>query len=192
MDSNGNKHISLQLKDFPISCTEVDELEQLCNENGIEFTRPMYRMDSIHVQASALWSWVTLAFSAELIKELAQKISIDGTYDLLKAAIKKVVDAIRNRLHHPNKVEGASIIDLQSSSAHLRIESDIISEKTFSEAFDTFVKVSRDTYNEEHPVIPTYVVINGDNSVIVMKQNDYIWQYVVSKPTEEKNKDGQT
>lgn len=192
MDSNGNKHISLQLKDFPISCAEVDELEQLCNENGIEFTRPMYRMDSFHVQASALWSWVTLAFSAELIKDLAQKISIDGTYDLLKVAIKKVVDAIRNRLHHPNKVEGASIIDLQSSSAHLRIESDTISEKTFSEAFDTFVKVSRDTYSEEHPVIPTYVVINGDNSVIVMKQNDYIWQYVVPKPTEEKNKDGQT
>lgn len=191
MDSSNDKRISLQLKDFPISCTEVDELEQVCNENGIEFTRPMYRMDSVHFQASALWSWVTLVFSFELIKTLAQKISVDGTYDLLKATIKKVVDAIRNRHPLPNKVAGSSIIDLQSPSAHLRIESDQISDRTFSEAFDTFIKVSEATHCEDRPVIPTYVVINGDNSVVVMRQNDYIWQYIAPKPTEEKTKDGQ-
>jgi len=182
MGNGANGKISLQSMSLPVNGAEVDELERLCNENDIEFQRILFRIDS--VQASALWSWVTIVFSPKAIKALAKKIDEDGTCDLIKQAVKKVVDIVRSKMPHPTKVKKSSLIELKSASAHLKIEADHFSAETYSEAFNTFIKVSEETFCEDQKVVPTFVVISGDNDIEIMEQNDYTLKYVAHKKTD--------
>lgn len=177
MNSSTNGRIGLISKLCSINEAEVDELERLCNENGIEFQNSVFRTDS--VQMSAMWSWFTLAFSPEVINAFVLGIVSAGAYDLIKWTAIKIVNKLRNEQPVPSKTDRSSVVELKSPGAYLKIESDQITDETLSKAFDTFVKVSECTYCEGRKVIPTYVVINGDNSIVVMNQNDYIWKYIV-------------
>ena len=60
MDNSGKECISLQSRLFPVSGSEVDALERLCNENDIDFQNVLLPTGT--VQASSLWSWVTIFF----------------------------------------------------------------------------------------------------------------------------------
>lgn len=189
MNSNTNGRIGLMSRLCSINEAEVDELERLCNENGIEFQNSVFRTDS--VQMSALWSWFTLAVSPEVISALVLGVVSAGAYDLIKWTAIKVVNKLRNEQPVPSKTDRSSVVELKSSSAYLKIESDQVTDETLSKAFDTFIKVSECTYCEDRK-IPTYVVINGDNDIVVMNQNDYIWKYIVpQKNAAEDGKDGQ-
>ncbi len=180
-------HIQLQSKAMPVSGIEVDTLGRVCQENNIDFSSVAVRMDG--VQASAIWSWVTLYFSSEVIEGIVAGMLSAAAYDVLKTAVKGVVNAIRAKISDTNKSKKSAAIELKSPSATLRIETDRISDQTLSEAFDAFVKVSEITANKEgRRVITTYIVIDSDIKVIT--QNEYITRYIIPKKDEADDKRG--
>lgn len=180
-----NMRIKLHSKAMPVRGIEVDELERVCQENSIEFTNSAERLDGI--QHSALWSWVTLYFSAPMIEAIVAGLISAAAYDLLKKAVKRVVNTVREKYSVANKSKETSEIELQSPSVILKIESDQVSDETLDKAIDAFVKVSESTANKEGiPVIPTFVVIDGD--IKILSQNEYITQYIISKKDEAEDK----
>ena len=191
------KYITIRSRFMPINGPEVDELESLCRQNGINFQNVLYRTNGLDVQASGLQSLVTLLLSDSLIHEIAVGVAAGIASAAIWDATKKFFVALYHHMKRNNPMnigrsKEISEIELQSSSARLKIESDQVTAETFNEAFDAFIKVSEATRCEDRPVIPIYVVINRDNNVVVMKQNDYIWKYIVpQKPTKEAD-DGQT
>jgi len=172
---------------MPVSGIEVDALERVCQENNIDFSSVSVRMDG--VRASAIWSWITLYFSSEVIEGIVAGMLSAAAYDVLKTAVKDVVNAIRAKISDTNKLKKSAAIELKSSSATLKIEADRISDQTLSEAFDAFVKVSETTANKEgQRVIATYIVIDSD--IKVMSQNEYITQYIIPEKDEADGKRG--
>lgn len=177
---NNNGYVNLQSRGMPISGPEVDNLARVCSENGVDFRTTLYRIDS--VQASVLQPWLTLIFSPEVISKLSDVLF----QELVKQAVKALIGKVKARFGKKEKDKISSIIDLQSSSAKLKIESPQISKETFDKAFETFVQVSQATKAEDdHPVIPTFVVVDVDGKVLkVMRQQDYLWQYAVPQKAE--------
>lgn len=182
--------VRLESKAMPVSGIEVEELKRVCQENNIEFSNITMRLDGI--QNSALWSWVTLYFSPSVIEGIVAGLISTAAYDLLKIAIKSVVNTVRARHSATNNSKEASEIELQSPSAKLRIESNQVSDETLDKAIDAFVKVSEITASkDDRPVIPVFVVVDGD--IKVMPHNEYITQYIIPKKDEAEDKvDGQT
>jgi len=169
---------------MPVSGPEVDNLTKVCSENGVDFRTTLYRMDS--VQASVLQPWLTLIFSPEVISRLSDVMF----QELVKQAVKDLVGMVKAQFSKKEKDKISSIIDLQSSSAKLKIKSPQISKETFNKAFETFVQVSQATKAEDdYPVIPTFVVVDEDGKVLkVMRQQDYLWQYVAPQKTDAEDK----
>lgn len=186
MDNNG--YVNLQSRGMPVSGSEVDNLARVCSENGVDFRTTLYRMDS--VQASALQPWLTLIFSPEVISKLSDVLF----QELVKQAVKDLIGMVKARFGKKENDKISSIIDLQSSSAKLKIESPQISKETFDKAFETFAQVSQAAkVEDDHPVIPKFVVVDRDGKVLeVMSQQNYLWRYVVpSKTDAEDKKSGQ-
>lgn len=173
--------IQLQSKAIPVNGLEVDELKRVCQKNNIEFIN--VETSTVWFQNSTLGSWVTLYFSPSVIEGIVAGVISAAAYDLLKTAIKHVVNNVREKLSAANKSKETSDIELQSPSAILKIESDQVSDEMLDKAIDAFVKVSESTANKEGlPVIPTFVVIDGD--IKILSQNEYITQYIIPKKDE--------
>lgn len=183
--------ITLQSRFMAISGPEIDELENLCRQNGICFYNVVYRVDG--PQNSVLSSLATFFFSRDVVHNIAIGIISSAVWDGIKKVFAKIFHLERsNKSTDESKRGVVSEITLKSASAVLEIVSDQVTEESISKAMDTFVKVSEATHCEDHPVIPTYVVINGENVVTVMTQNDFILKYVVpKKSTEEAGNNGQ-
>jgi len=169
------KCITIQSRLLPISGPEVDELENLCKQNNIRFQNILYRTDGLDIQASVLQPLITLFLSDSLIHEIAVGIAAG----IASAAIWDAIKKLFVKYTHKEQIE------LQTRSAHLRIESDRFTDEAINKAFATVAEVSKATYNEDRPIIPIYVVVKGDNDIEVMKQNDFIWKYVAHKKPDE-------
>lgn len=188
MDIKGS--IYIQSKVMSMRCPEVEELEQICQENGIQFDERFIRMDALGPQASLLQPLIAFVFSPEIIAGIASGVIATGICALLKSAMAKAVNAIRNKTPANAKIGRPSIVEVKSPNTFLRIEADQVSDEVLVKALDAFVDLSKGNYDMER-IIPVYVVVDKNGEVIIMKQNDYIWKYVATKNATEDTTDGQ-
>lgn len=186
MSSNGS--IYIQSKVMSVRCPEIEELERVCKENGIQFEERFIRMGAMGPQASLLQPLIEFVFSPEVITGIVSGVVATGICALLKLATAKAVNAIRNQAPKNGRIGRTSIVEVKSPNTFLRIEADQVSDEVIVKALNTFVEVSKTTCNMEH-IIPTYVVVDENGDVEVMKQNDYILRYVAHKKSTEKEKD---
>ena len=186
----GNKgQIYIQSRGLPVKCTEVDILEELCRKSDIDFSNTVLRMDGIYV--ASLWSEITLFLSNASIQSFFLSTFSAVTAEGIVAAIAHLVRRY-HRKDHSNRKNKMTMIELKSPSANLRIESDNFTDEQFTQAFETFIKVSKLNIREDgKPSIPIYVVIDGE--VKILSQNNYIINYVMPpKEDTEDHKNGQT
>lgn len=190
MQMRGNGSIYIQSKVMSARCPEVEELEQICKDSGIQFDERFIRMDAIGPQASLIQPLIALVFSPEVITGIASGLIAAGIYDLLKLACAKAVNAIRNRAPVGGKIGRPSIIEIKAPNTSLRIEADQVSDEVLAKTLDTLVETSKATCNEKH-IMPTYVVVDENGNVVEMAQNEYILKYVAHKKLTEGANDGQ-
>lgn len=190
MQMRGNGSIYIQSKVMSVRCPEVEELEQICKDSGIQFDERFIRMDAMGPQASLIQPLIALVFSPEVITGIASGLIAAGIYDLLKLACAKAVNAIRNRAPVGGKIGRSSIIEIKAPNTSLRIEADQVSDEVLAKMLDKLVKTSKATCNEKY-IMPTYVVVDENGNVVEMTQNEYILKYVAHKKLTEGANDGQ-
>lgn len=186
----GKGSIYIQSKVMSVRCLEVEELERICQENGVQFDERFIRMDVMGPQASLLQPLIAFVFSTEIIAGIASGVIAAGICALIKWATAKAVNAIRNQVPTNAKIGRPSIVEVKSPNTFLRIEADQVSDEVLVKALDTFVDLSKGNYNMKH-IIPVYVVVDKDGEVTVMTQNDYILKYVAHKKSAEEVTNGQ-
>lgn len=190
MQMRGKGSIYIQSKVMSVRCLEVEELERICQENGVQFDERFIRMDVMGPQASLLQPLIAFVFSPDIIAGIASGVIATGICALLKWATAKAVNAIRNQVPTNAKIGRPSIVEVKSPNTFLRIEADQVSDEVLVKALDTFVDLSKGNYNMKH-IIPVYVVVDKDGEVTVMTQNDYILKYVAHKKSAEEVTNGQ-
>ena len=181
--------IQIESKLMPIEGSEIDKLEQLCQQNDIEFSNTLFRLDGlVH---SALWSWVTIYLTPELVNAITTGVIPGVAKDLIVGAIKAAFQAIREKFL-PHKSKNCDVVEIKTDTVYIKVTSDHIPEETFNKAFDVFLEAAKNPESDSSKVFfPTYVVIDNDKT-IEMSQQEYIKQYLMPEKNDVEGKsDGQ-